>query len=66
MKTTIIDGKEVPIIEATKVTTTIKNKRTGEVYNNDEEWKARNILEEDIQKDVNVVMPPLDLFAKTK
>ena len=62
----MIDGKEVPIIEAAKVTTTIKNKKTGEVYSNDEEWKARNIPEEDIQKDVNVVMPPLDLFAKTK
>ena len=32
MKTTIVNGKEVPVIEPTKVTTTISNIKTGEVY----------------------------------
>ena len=66
MKTTIIDGKEIPVIKATKVTTIIKNKKTGEVYKTEEELKAKNIPEEDVQRDVHVLMPRLDLFAKTK
>ena len=66
MKTTIIDGKEVPVIEPTEITTTISNIKTGEVYASEEEWKAKNIPETDIRRDVNVVMPRLDLFGKTK
>ena len=66
MKTTIIDGKEIPVVKATKVTTIIKNKKTGEVYKTEEELKAKNIPEEDVQRDVHVLMPTLDLFAKTK
>ena len=65
MKTTI-NGTEVPCLEPTKVTTTIKNKKTGEIYKTEEEWKAKNIPVEDIRRDVHVLMPPLDLFAKTK
>ena len=49
-----------------KIITTIKNKKTGEVYETEEALKAANIPEEDVQRDVTVVMPPLDLFAKTK
>tara|TARA_R100001129_G_scaffold149876_1_gene111836 strand:- start:6 stop:206 length:201 start_codon:yes stop_codon:yes gene_type:complete len=66
MKTTIIDGKEVPVIEPTEITTTISNIKTGEVYASEEEWKAKNIPEADIRRDVNVIMPRLDLFGKTK
>jgi len=66
MKTTIVNGKEIPLIEPAAVTTIIKNKKTGEIYETDEEWQAKSIAEEDIQKDVTVVMPPLDLFSKTK
>ena len=66
MKTTIIDGKEIPVIKATKVTTIIKNKKTGEEYKTEKEWQAKNIPEEDIQRDVHVLMPSLDLFGKTK
>tara|TARA_R100001224_G_scaffold38878_1_gene22145 strand:+ start:488 stop:688 length:201 start_codon:yes stop_codon:yes gene_type:complete len=66
MKTTIIDGKEVPVIEPTEITTTISNIKTGEVYASEEEWKAKNIPETDIRRDVNVIMPRLDLFGKTK
>jgi len=53
-------------IKPTKVTTTISNKKTGEKYKNEDEWKARGILEKDIRRDVHVLMPPLDLFSKTK
>ena len=60
-----MNGKDVPVIQA-KVTTTIKNKKTGVVYSTEEEWKALNIPEEDIQRDVMVKIPKLDLFAKTK
>ena len=60
-----INGKDVPVVQA-KVTTTIKNKKTGVVYSTEEEWKALNIPAEDIQRDVMVKIPKLDLFAKTK
>ena len=49
-----------------KIITTIKNKKTGIVYETEEALKAANIPEEDVQRDVTVIMPPLDLFAKTK
>ena len=54
------------VIKPTKVTKTIKNKKTGEEYKTEEEWKAQNIPAEDIQRDVHVLMPSLDLFGKTK
>ena len=60
-----MNGKDVSGVQA-KVTTTIKNKKTGVVYSTEEEWKALNIPEEDIQRDVLVKIPKLDLFAKTK
>ena len=63
---TIINGTEVPCLEPTKVTTTISNLKTKEIYKTEEEWKAKNIPVEDIRRDVHVLMPPLDLFAKTK
>ena len=66
MKTTIVDGKEIPVVTPPKVTTTIKNKHTGVIYKTEEEWKAQGIAEEDIRRDVHVLMPKLDLFAKTK
>ena len=44
----------------------ISNKKTGEVYKNEEEWKAKGVPEEDIIRDVTVVMPTLDLFPKVK
>jgi len=65
MKTTIVNGKEIPVIQA-DVKTTITNKKTGEVYADEVALKAANIPEEDIKRDVHVIMPTLDLFAKTK
>jgi len=56
----------VKVLKATKVTTTIKHKETGEKYKSEEEWKAKGIEEKDIRRDVHVLMPPLDLFSKTK
>ena len=61
-----INGKEVPLVEPKEIITTIKNKKTGEVYENEEALKAANIPKEDIQRDVTVVMPSLDLFGVTK
>ena len=60
-----VNGKEVPLIYA-KTKTIIKHKKTGEQYSTEEEWKAKGIKEEDIQRDVVVKLPKLDLFAKTK
>ena len=33
---------------------------------NDQEWKEKGVKEEDIRRDVKVIMPSLDLFGKTK
>ena len=65
MDTIKLNGKEVPLIYA-KTKTIIKHKKTGEQYSTEEEWKAKGINVEDIQRDVIVTLPRLDLFAKTK
>ena len=57
---------DIPIITPDKIITTIKNKKTGEVYESEEALKAANIPEENVQRDVTVIMPPLDLIGKTK
>ena len=66
MKTTTINGKEVPVLEPTEIITKISNSKTGEIYKTEEEWKAKGIAEDDIRRDVHVLMPNLDLFSKTK
>ena len=53
-------------IKPEDIKTTIKNKKTGEVYKDEEALKAANIPEEDVQRDVTVIMPSLDLLGKTK
>ena len=60
-----VNGKDIPVITA-KAITTIKNKKTGTIYKTEEEWKTLKIPVEDIQRDVLVKIPKLDLFAKTK
>jgi len=60
-----VNGKDIPVVNA-KVVTTIKNKKTGTIYKTDDEWKGLQIPTEDIQRDVLVKLPRLDLFAKTK
>ena len=57
---------EIKMLTPDKIITTIKNKKTGEIYETEEALKAANIAEEDIQRDVTVIMPPLDLVGKTK
>ena len=56
------------VIELTpkEIITTLSNKKTKEVYPDEAALKAANIPEEDVQRDVRVIMPPLDLFSKTK
>ena len=53
-------------IQPDKIIEKISNKKTGEKYKNDSEWKAKGIPPEDIRRDVTVIMPSLDLFPKTK
>ena len=60
-----INGKEIPVIQAT-TKTIIKHKTTGEIYATEDEWKNKGINPEDIKRDVIVEVPKLDLFAKTK
>ena len=57
---------EIKVLTPKEIITTITNNKTGEVYKDEEALKAANIPEEDVQRDVTVIMPPLDLFAKTK
>ena len=56
----------IPTLTPEKIITTIKNKKTGEIYKDEEALKAANIPEEDVRRDVTVIMPPLDLIGKTK
>ena len=59
------NGKDIPVLNA-RVTTTIKHKETGVIYKDDEEWKGLGIDPTNIQRDVLVKMPRLDLYGKTK
>ena len=54
------------VLKPQKITEEISNIKTGEIYKNDEEWKAKGIPQEDIRRDIKVVMPSLDLFGETK
>ena len=57
---------DIPTITPEKIITVIKNKKTGKVYETEEALKAANIPKEDVQRDVTVIMPALDLFGKTQ
>jgi|TARA_R100001509_G_scaffold42322_1_gene22804 hypothetical protein len=57
---------KVTILKPKDIKTTIKNKKTGEIYENEEALKTANVPEEDVQRDVTVVMPSLDLLGETK
>ena len=57
---------EIKILTPKEIITTISNKKTGEIYMDEEALKAANIPAEDVRRDVKVIMPPLDLFSKTK
>ena len=66
MKTTVIDGKEIPMLDAANVTTTYRHKETGELFKQRKDWEAKGFKQEEMAQDVNVIMPALDLFSKTK
>ena len=53
-------------IKPQKIIETIKNKKTGEEYKDDAEWKSKGISPDDVRKDVTVIMPSLDFLSKTK
>ena len=53
-------------IKPEKIITTISNLKTGEIYKPEDEWKGKGVPEAEIRRDVKVIMPSLDLFAKTK
>ena len=56
----------VMVLKPKDIKTTIKNKKTVEVYENEEALKSANIPDEDVQRDVTVIMPSLNLTGETK
>jgi hypothetical protein len=66
MKTTTIDGQEVPVLNATSVETTYRHLKTGEDFKTRKDWEAKGFKNEDMAQDVKVIMPSLDLIGKTK
>ena len=71
MKTTIIDGVEVPVLPA-KAEEIIKNKVTGQIYSNIEEFNAdvanpnTPTKAEHLQQDLKITVASLSVFGKTK
>ena len=61
-----MNEQDVPVILPEEVKTIYKNKKTGETYETRDDWVSKGIPNEDIQQDVTVILPKLDLFAKTK
>ena len=57
---------DLPKLTPHKIIEKITNKKTGEQYKDDNEWKSKGISPDDIRKDVTLVMPSLDLFGETK
>jgi hypothetical protein len=59
-----MDNKEYNI--ETETVTIIKNKKTGQVYKNEEELKAANVDAQDISRDVivKVTNKGLEMFKK--
>jgi|TARA_R110002012_G_scaffold11071_1_gene49700 hypothetical protein len=57
---------ETVVLKPKEIITTISNKKTGEKYKDEAALKAANIPEEDVRRDVTVIMPPLDFLIKTK
>ena len=56
---------EVKMLTPKEIITTIKNNKTGEIYATEKILKAANIPDEDVQRDVRIIMPALDLSGKT-
>jgi len=71
MKTTIIDGKEVPVLPA-RAEEEILNKRTQQKYASKDEFDAdvadpnTDTTVEDLQINQKITVASLDIFGKTK
>jgi hypothetical protein len=71
MKTTIIDGVEVPVLPA-KAEEIIKNKVTGQTYSSLDEFNAdvanpnTPTKAEHLQQDLKITVASLSVFGKTK
>jgi hypothetical protein len=71
MKTTIINGVEVPVVPA-KAVEVITNKNTGQTYDSIVEFNAdvanpnTPTKAEDLQQDVQITVASLSVFGKTK
>jgi len=71
MKTTIINGVEVPVVPA-KAVEIITNKTTGQTYSSIDEFNAdvadpnTPTKAEDLQRDVQITVASLSVFGKTK
>ena len=71
MKTTIIDGVEVPVVPA-KAVEIITNKTTGQTYSTIDEFNAdvanpnTPTKAEDLQRDLKITVASLQVFGKTK
>lgn len=56
--------EEIKIICDSEIT--IKNIKTGHIYNNESEVQADlNAKPEDIKRDVKIIVPTIPLFSKT-
>jgi len=70
-KTVIINGEELPVIPAEAVET-IKNKRTGKVYDSKAHFDTdvadpnTDTVADDFQQDVGIKVASLSVFGKTK
>ena len=49
-----------------KVEETYRHKKTGEVFKARKDCETKGYKAEEMAQDVKVIMPPLDLFSKTK
>jgi len=49
-----------------KVEETYRHKQTGEIFKERKDWEVKGYKPEEMAQDVKVIMPPLDLFSKTK
>ena len=49
-----------------KVEETYRHKETGEVFKEKKRLGSQGYKPEEMAQDVNVIMPPLDLWSKTK
>ena len=66
MKTTKINGQDVPVLDAVSVEETYRHLETGEIFKERKDWEVKGYKAEEMAQDVKVIMPPLDLIGKTK